>query len=76
MSTHRITFGDTAQVDYIANLTELIGNGHRVDIDGRTVTLTADALDVLAEFDEEWDGHYDGTHVWIGGTEYLVEGSP
>lgn len=71
--TATITLTSTEQAAWIAQLPELAGNGHRVDVDGNTVTLSADALDVLARLDEHADGHFDGQYVWIGGTEYQVE---
>ena len=69
-----VTFGRPEQAEWLAQLPELVGNGHRVEVDGATATLSTDALAVLADLDEHDDGHYDGTHVWVGGTEYRVEG--
>jgi hypothetical protein len=36
------------------------------------VTLDQAALDVLAEQPDDCDGHFDGTYVWVGGSEYPV----
>lgn len=65
-----ITFTTTDQARYLADMPQLAANGHHVNVDGTTATLTTDALDVLAGLDPEVDGHYDGTYVWIGGSEY------
>lgn len=73
-NTVTITLGSAAQADFLAQMPQLVANGHRVEVDGSTVALTSDALEVLADQDDDEDGHYDGTHVWIGGTEYRVEG--
>lgn len=70
--TATATFTTVEQAHCIATLPELAGNGHNVETDGPTIVLSDDALDVLADLDEHDDGHYDGTHIWIGGAEYLV----
>ena len=41
-------------------------------VDGVSLSIDAEALEILAEIDETQDGHYDGTHIWISGTEYHV----
>ena len=42
-------------------------------VDGSKVTLRRPALDLLAEHcGPDDDGHYDGTYVWMGGSEYEV----
>lgn len=38
------------------------------------VTISPEGLAELAELDAHADGHFDGRHVWIGGTEYTVRG--
>jgi hypothetical protein len=62
-----------ASNDDAQSLTTLLAiRGQTAGQDGATVTLTDEALSVLADLDDEHDGHYDGTHVWVGGTEYPV----
>ena len=67
-----ITFDSNDQAQFIADMPQLAANGHVVTVDGHTVTIDDEALAVLADIDPEHDGHYDGTHVWIGGSEYRV----
>lgn len=58
---------------HITYLTEMVAPyGARVDEDG---TISAAALDVLADLDDQTDGYFDGTHIWIGGTKYHVFGA-
>jgi hypothetical protein len=40
--------------------------------DHAALRLTARHLDLLEALSEEEDGHYDGRHIWIGGTEWPV----
>ena len=63
---------DTDNATWLAQLPELHGNGHTVDITGSRVTLTQATLDVLADLSDERDGHYDGSLLWIDGTGYTV----
>ncbi len=56
-----------------ARLTEEAAHGSEQD--GRVVWLTALALEQLAALDEYADGHYDGAHVWIDGTDWRVNPS-
>lgn len=57
----------------VADLDILRANGERPTAEGSTVTLRKSALDLLAEHcTTEDDGHYDGTHIWMGGSEYEV----
>jgi hypothetical protein len=69
-----VTFGTAEKAQWLADLPDLAANGRRGDVDGATVTLTTAALDVLSLLDDDEDGHYDGVHIWVGGTEYRVEG--
>lgn len=64
--------GDTDMAQWIADMPQLAGNGHRVQVDGATVTLSGRALEVLAGLDSDNDGHYDGTGLWVGGDRYEV----
>ena len=54
-------------------------NGFRPEADAAVVTMSAAALEFLAgqvndgQITDEDDGFYDGTHIWVGGTDYLVE---
>jgi phage terminase small subunit len=73
-TTRTITFSTPGQAQHFARLPELAGNGHDAEVDGVTAALDTAALAVLADFDEHDDFHFDGTHVWVGGTEYRVEG--
>lgn len=68
-----VTFSSREQAAFIAEMPQLAGNGHRLHVNDATVALTPGALDVLADLDDDNDGHFDGTHVWVGGTEYLVQ---
>jgi hypothetical protein len=36
------------------------------------VTMSNSALKTLATLPEDHDGHFDGTNIWIGGSEYPV----
>ena len=38
------------------------------------VTISREGLAELAALPEDYDGHFDGQHVWVGGTEYAVRG--
>jgi hypothetical protein len=67
-----VTFQSAEQARFIADMPQLAGNNHRVDVDGAAVTLTDRALAVLAELSDEDDGHYDGEYIWIGGHGYPV----
>ncbi len=67
-----IVFGIPEQATFIAEMPQLAGNGYRVAVIGTTAVLTAAALDVLADLPDDNDGHYDGSHVWIGGSKYPV----
>lgn len=67
--------GGQEQAFWLAGMGTVVGSGHRVDVEGATVTLTGAALAVLAELPADHDGHYDGKHIWIGGTEYAVTAS-
>lgn len=40
---------------------------------GNIVTITAEGLERLAGLSEDSDGHFDGSHVWIGGTGYVAQ---
>lgn len=64
------------EAHWLAGMSELAGNGHRVEVEGDDVTLDSDGLAVLAELPEDRDGHYDGELVWIGGTERPVYEQP
>lgn len=70
--TALVTFQSADQARFIADAPVLASNGHRVDVDDTTVILTDSALAVLAEQLDGWDGHYDGTHIWIGGHGFPV----
>ena len=70
--TATITLTSPDQAQFIADMPQLAGNGHQVDVNGSTVTLTDDALEVLADLPEDNDGHFDGTAVYIGGTAYTA----
>jgi hypothetical protein len=61
----------TGQADYIA---ASVTRGVIIDIDeaGAEVTVSSECLDELAALPSDADGHFDGRHVWIGGTEYEV----
>lgn len=63
------TLGGLSQAAYLAESV----HGVEIGEDGRTVTLSAAALGVLAGLDEDYDGYFDGRHIWIGGSEYAVE---
>ena len=65
-----ITFPTKAKAKFIVEMPQL--NGQRVSRAGTTVYLNTTALAVLAEQPEDHDGHFDGTYVWIGGSEYPV----
>lgn len=55
-------------------LYDTAATGAGTEISGTTVLLSSASLRVLAvEVDKEADGHYDGQHIWITGSEYAVE---
>lgn len=66
MATSTVTLAST---DDAQSLAQLVAGA---TTDGATVALSADALDTLAALDDEHDGHFDGTYIWIGGSEYPV----
>lgn len=39
---------------------------------GSSVNLSDNDLAVLGDLPKDNDGHYDGTYIWVGGTEYPV----
>lgn len=39
---------------------------------GCVVTISPEGLTLLAALDDHADGHFDGIHVWIGGSEYVA----
>lgn len=69
-----VRLSSTDQVDYLASMPQLTANGHRAEAIANTVfvALSRDALDVLGDLEADHDGYYDGTHIWIGGTQYAV----
>lgn len=58
--------------EWLTTMPLLCGNGHRLTATGSVVELTDDTLAVLADLSEDTDGHYDGTYIWAGGSEYAV----
>jgi hypothetical protein len=56
-----------------AELVAFLAPRYRATADGPAVRLGPGALAYLAGLDEHHDGHYDGAHIWIGGTEYPVD---
>lgn len=66
-----VNFDSTEQAEFIAEIINPFGVS-RPRVDGSILRLCAEALEILAEIDETQDGHYDGTHIWISGTEYHV----
>ena len=67
-----VTLANEEMAEFLRDMPQLAGNGHTVTLDDDTATLTTDALATLADLPEDNDGHYDGTYIWIGGTEYRV----
>jgi hypothetical protein len=68
-----VDLGVFSTAQQLADMPQLAGNGHRVDVDERGIaTLTGDALAVLAELPEDVDGHFDGVSIWIGGYDYEI----
>lgn len=66
-----VTLATTDQAQALAAMPQLAA-GRRPDVSGTTVTIDADALNVLAELPDDNDGHYDGRYIWISGAEYPV----
>jgi hypothetical protein len=66
-----VTFASVEQAQFVAEIIRPFGVP-QPRVDGPTLTISAEALEILAEINSEADGHYDGTHIWVGGTEYLV----
>lgn len=67
-----VTLDSPEQATFLANMPQLAGNWQIVRTEGSAVTFDTSALEILAGLDEDNDGHYDGTHIWIGGSEYRV----
>jgi hypothetical protein len=63
---------DMLSTDRALWLSELRANGHRLAVVGNAVELTDEALAVLAGLRTIDDGHFDGTYIWIGGSEFAV----
>lgn len=66
-----VTFRDAEMAQFVADQIRPYGVLQPA-IDGATLTIDDDALSILADLDGDADGHYDGTHIWVGGTEYAV----
>lgn len=62
---------DAEKAEYIAATLRTIGRKGG-EITDAGITVDGDDLAALATLGDDCDGHYDGTHVWIGGTEYDV----
>lgn len=72
-----VTFPDTRSAGTGEEVAAFIAqNLTGATAEGSTVVLTADALTELAERPDDCDGHYDGRHIWVGGSEYEVKGEP
>jgi hypothetical protein len=68
-----VDLGDPDRAQWLADMPQLAGNGHRVEVDETGIaTLTGDALAVLAGLPNDVDGHYDGVNIWIGGYDHEV----
>lgn len=80
VAKHDSTQADVPSVDlvtaeraeWLVDMPQLRGNGHRLILVGTAVELTADALEILADLPEDNDGHFDGGAIYIGGTAYPV----
>lgn len=62
-----IAFTSTDMAQFVADIPRT-----GATVNGTTVTLDETALAVLADQPDDADGHYDGTYIWVGGTEYPV----
>lgn len=56
---------------YLVATVQQVSDGFVLE-QGDNVVLDSTALNTLRYVDLMADGHYDGAHVWIGGTEYDV----
>jgi hypothetical protein len=65
------TFSTPQMAQFVADLIRPYGVSNPY-LDGATIKIDDEALEVLAELDSETDGHYDGEHIWVGGSEYPV----
>lgn len=63
-----ITFASPDQAQFVADIVPGLA-----DVDGATSALTDEALARLAQQPEDYDGHYDGRYIWVGGSEYEVK---
>lgn len=66
-----VTFDFTDQAKSVAGI--FTGNDYTRRIYGPSLTLGDDALAHLSEQPSDYDGHYDGHAVWVGGTAYPVD---
>lgn len=60
----------------VQSVTEWCSRIGEADWDESTVALSSRALEAMADVPDNIDGHFDGTHVWIGGTPYVVVFEP
>ena len=68
-----VTFTSADQAKFVLDLIRPGAASEDAVVGATTLALSDDALGLLGELDEETDGHFDGEHVWIGGSEYPVE---
>src|SRR5512146_1632598 len=67
-----VTFATTEQAQFVAEIVAPFGVP-QPRIESPATLIVADAtLEILADLDEETDGHCDYTHVWIDGTGYPI----
>lgn len=70
-SRETVTFDSPEMASFVADLIRPYGVT-QPKLDGSSLTISNDALEILGEIGPESDGHYDGTSVWVGGTGYAV----
>ncbi|TKK84624.1 hypothetical protein FDA94_28765 [Herbidospora galbida] len=66
-----IDFATSEMASWIASMPEL-ADVPAATVAGWRVTMYSAALDVLKELDNEHDGFYDGTSIWVSGDEFTV----
>lgn len=65
------TFDSPEMAQFVADIIRPYGV-KQPKVNGSTMTIDDQAIEILADIDDQTDGHYDGEAIWIGGTEYPV----
>lgn len=72
-ATLRIDLKDNLMAEQLVALLRPCRHYAYANQQGSTVYVDDEALESLAELDQEHDGYYDGHYVWFGGDAYEVD---